>query len=151
MIAARHSVRSYSDREVPREIIDRIVDIALTAPSARNARSSGFMIIEDRSTMEAISQMRDSGSAFAAGAPCAIVVLGDTAKSSMWVENASISATFIQLAAVNFGLGSCWIQVNGRLRDKNDPSKGSAADYLRNLLGIKDGFEPLCVISLGYE
>ena len=41
--------------------------------------------------------------------------------------------------------------MNGRLRDKHDPSKGLAEDYVRDLLAIRDGFKPLCIVALGYE
>jgi nitroreductase len=151
VIAKRHSVRAYRDAEVEREVLDRIIDVANTAPSSRNSKSSAFLIIEDKDTLAAISEMRTSGATFVKDAPAAIVVLGDSEATELWIENSSISATFIQLAATAFGLGSCWVQVRGRLRDKNDESKGTAEDYLRNLLGIKDCYSVLCVVALGYE
>lgn len=151
VIAERHSVRTFKEEAVDREIIEAIIGMAGTAPSSKNSKSSQFMVIEDKDTLLAMSEMRSSGSALIQGAACAIVVLGDTSKTDLWVENASISATFIQLAATNFGLGSCWVHVNGRPRDKKDESKGSAEDYLRELLAIKEGYKPLCIIAIGYE
>lgn len=151
VIAERHSVRTFKEETVDREIIEAIIGMAGTAPSSKNSKSSQFMVIEDKDTLLAMSEMRSSGSALIQGAACAIVVLGDTSKTDLWVENASISATFIQLAATNFGLGSCWVHVNGRPRDKKDESKGSAEDYLRELLAIKEGYKPLCIIAIGYE
>jgi len=35
--------------------------------------------------------------------------------SNLWIEDASIAATLIQLTARDLGLGSCWIQVSERL------------------------------------
>lgn len=151
LISLRHSVRSFSDREVDRAVIDQMIEEAQTAPSSKNCKSSGFMIIEDKSTLEAISQMRESGAAFVKDAPAAVVVLGDSEKSDLWVDNASISATYLMLSAVDKGLGSCWVHVNGRPRSKTDASLGTAESYLRNLLGIKDNMKVLCVIALGYE
>lgn len=151
LIAARHSVRKFTDSPVAREIIDAMIEEALTAPSSKNTRSTGFMIVEDKSTLEAISEMRESGSAFVAGAAAAIIVLGDESKTDLWVDNASISATFLMLSAVDKGLGSCWVHVNGRPRSKSDASKGTAEDYLRELLGIKENMRILCVLALGYE
>ena len=151
VIAKRHSVRNYTGAEVEREVLDRIIDVANTAPSSRNCKSSAFLIIEDRDTLAAISEMRTSGATFVKDAPAAIVVLGDSEATEMWIENSSISATFIQLAATAFGLGSCWVQVRGRLRDKDDASKGTAEEYLRGLLGIKERYSVLCVVALGYE
>ena len=107
--------------------------------------------MEDKSTLEAISRMRDSGSAFVEGAAAAIIVLGDEEKTDLWVDNAAISTTFLMLSAVEKGLGSCWVHVNGRPRSKTDSSGGLAEDYLRELLGIKDNMRVLCVLALGYE
>lgn len=151
LIAKRHSVRKFTDEPVDREIIDEMIEEAQSAPSSKNCKSTGFMVIEDKSTLEAISQMREFGSAFVAGAPAAIIVLGDADKSDLWVDNASICTTYLMLSAVDKGLGSCWVHVNGRPRCKTDVSKGSAEDYLRELLGIKDNMRVLCVLALGYE
>lgn len=151
LIASRHSVRKFTDKAVDRALIDEIIEDAMTAPSSKNSRSTGYMVIDDKSTLEAISEMRSSGSAFVAGAPAAIVVLGDADKTDLWVDNASISTTYLMLAAVDRGLGSCWVHVNGRPRSKTDASMGTAEDYLRELLGIKDNMRVLCVLALGYE
>lgn len=150
VIEKRHSVRKYSDKPVDKEILDTIVRVAQTAPSSRNSRSSAFMIIEDRDTLDALSQMRDYGSGLLSGAQAAIVVMGDEAKTDLWVDNCAISATFIQLAVTAMDLASCWVHCNGRPRVKAEPEGAKAEDYVRELLGIKDGFRPYCVIAIGY-
>ena len=63
VIEKRHSVRKYSDKPVERELLDAIVNLAQTAPSSRNSHSSSFVIVEDKDTLDALSQRRDSGSA----------------------------------------------------------------------------------------
>ena len=151
VIEKRHSVRRFTDEPVDRELLDAIIGIAQTAPSSKNCHSTAFMIVEDKDTLQALSEMRDRGSSFLKGAPVAIVVMGDRSKTDIWVENASISATFIQLAATALDLGSCWVHVRERLRSKDDPSKGLAEDYIRGLLGIREEFGILCVIAIGRE
>ena len=151
VIEKRHSVRKFTDEPVGRELLDAIIDIARTAPSSKNCHSSAFMVIEDKDTLQAVSEMRDRGSSFLKDAPAAIVVMGDRSKTDIWVENASISATFIQLAATALDLGSCWVHVRERQRSKDDPSKGLAEDYLRSLLGIREEFGVLCVVAIGRE
>ena len=101
-------------------------------------------------TIAAISEMRDRGSAFVKDAPAVIVVLGDETKTDLWVDNCAISATFLQLAATSLGLGSCWVHVNARPRVSGDPASGTAEEYIRNLLGLKDGMRVLCVVAVGY-
>ena len=151
VLAARHSVRKFQDREIERALLDEIVEEALLAPSSRGSRSSGFMIVEDKGVLEAMARIRDYGSGLLAGAGAAIVVLGDTTKTDLWLENAAISATYILLSATDKGLGSCWVHVNGRPQVKNDPLQGTAEECLRGLLGIKDHMRPLCIVALGYE
>ena len=146
----RRSVRKFTDRKVDRQTIDKILEASLTAPSSKNTRSSRFMVVDDPTMLERISQMRDSGSAFVKNAPMAVIVLGDTALTDLWVDNCAISATILQLAAEEQGLGSCWVHVNGRPRKKDAPDMGTAAEYLRKLLPIPASWSPLCVVALGY-
>lgn len=150
VIEKRRSVRKFSEKEVEREILDTLVRIAQTAPSSRNSKSSAFMIVDDKDTLLAISQMRDSGSAFMKDAPAAIVVMGDSSKTDLWVDNCSISATFIQLAVTAMDLGSCWVHVNGRPRQKADPDGPGAEAYVKELLGIKDQMRVHSIIAIGY-
>ena len=108
------------------------------------------MIIEDRDTLDALSQMRDYGASPLKGAQAAIVVLGDTSKTDLWVDNCAISATFIQLAVTAMDLVSCWIHINGRPVLKDEPQGAKAEDYVADLLGIKDSLKPYCVVAIGY-
>ena len=150
VIEKRHSVRKYSDRPVEKEVLDAIVRVAQTAPSSRNSKSSAFMIIEDRDTLDALSQMRDYGSALLSGAQAAIVVMGDETKTDLWVDNCAISATFVQLAVTSMDLVSCWVHCNGRPRLKAEPDGDKAEDYVKDLLGLKEDVHPYCVIAIGY-
>ena len=121
LIAKRRSVRKFTDREVPREVVDRILAEALSAPSARNTRTTRFLVVDDPALVARMAEMRDYGSAFLKGAPLAVLVLGDTSASDLWRENAAISATVLQLACVDEGLASCWVHVNGRRQTERGP------------------------------
>lgn len=151
VIAARHSVRRFQDREVPRELIDAIIAQAATAPSSKNTKSTGFLVVEDPDTIVALSEMRTSGSSFMKGAKAAVLVLGDTTKTDLYEVNSAISTTILQLAATNAGLGSCWVQVAGRPRSKDGSVPGTAEAYVKELLGIPEQMSVLCVVALGYE
>ena len=151
VIEKRHSVRKYSDRPVERELLDAIVKIAQAAPSSRNSKSSAFMIVEDRDTLDALSQMRDYGASPLKSAQAAILVMGDTTKTDLWVDNCAISATFIQLAVTAMDLVSCWIHINARPVLKDQPDGAKAEDYVRELLGIKENMHPYCLVAIGYD
>ena len=150
VIDKRHTVRKYSDRPVEREILDAIVRVAQTAPSSRNSKSTSFIIVEDRDTIDALSQMRDYGAAPLSGAQAVVIVLGDSTKTDLWVDNCAISATFIQLAVTSMDLASCWVHINGRARLKAEPDGEKADSYVRDLLGIKEDLHPYCAIAIGY-
>ena len=150
VIEKRRSVRKYSDKPVDKEILDAIIRVAQTAPSSRNSKSSAFMIVEDKDTLKALSQMRDYGSALISGAQAAIVVMGDETKTDLWVDNCAISATFIQLAVTAMDLASCWVHCNGRTRVHGEQNGAMAEDYVRELLGVKDDYRIYCIIAIGY-
>ena len=150
VIEKRHSVRKYADRPVEKELLDAIVKVAQTAPSSRNSKSSAFMIIEDRDTLDALSQMRDYGASPLKSAQAAIIVMGDESKTDLWVDNCAISATFIQLAITAMDLVSCWIHINGRPCLKDEPQGAKSEDYVRELLGIREGLRPYCAVAIGY-
>ncbi|MEG2613634.1 MAG: nitroreductase family protein [Alistipes sp.] len=150
IIHKRRSVRKFSDRTVPQEVIDRLLDAALVAPSSKNTRSTHFLIVTDHAAIEQIAEMRDSGSGFVKNASLVILVLGE-ANVDLWRENAAISATVLQLACVDEGLSSCWVQINDRPRSKENPAGEKAIDFLRTFLPIPADCEALCAIAAGYS
>ena len=149
ILKKRRSVRKFDGRAVPRETLENILALALTAPSSKNTRSTRFMVVGETEVLEKMSEMRDFGSGFLKDVPCGILVMGDTSVD-LWVDNASISATILQLAAEEAGLGSCWVHVNGRPRLRERPDGPNAADYLRTFLPVPAGYSPLCIVALGY-
>jgi nitroreductase len=154
-LKTRRSVRRFADRPVPHEVLQTLLDLALTAPSSKNTRSTRFMVVSEPATLAKIAQMRDFGSAFLTDAPCGVLVLGDTSATDLWLDNAAISATFLQVAAADAGLGSCWVHVNGRPRWHAEVPEGeradeTATDFLRDFLPIPAGWNPLCFVALGY-
>ncbi|SHE67408.1 nitroreductase family protein [Alkalibacter saccharofermentans] len=140
------SIRKYKDKPVEREKLDDIIKSALIAPSSRNRKPWEFILVQDKKVLNAISRCKPHGASFAKDAPAAVVVLADPKKCDVWVEDCSIAAYTIQLVARSLGLGSCWIQT--RLREM-DGDTGSE-EYLKELLGIPEGFAVECVITIGY-
>lgn len=151
ILLKRRSIRKFSDRVVPCEVVDAILTAALTAPSSRNTRSTRFLVVDNPALVARMAAMRDYGSGFLIGARLAIVVLGDTTKTDQWQVNAAISASVLQLACVDAGLASCWVQIEGRPQLKEAPEGAKAADFLREFLPIPEGCEPLCAIAVGYS
>lgn len=142
----RRSIRKFSPREVEKEKIDIIVEVALRSPSARGARPWEFIVVTDRVLLEKISHARLSGAAFVKDASVAIVVCGDPSKSPLWIEDCSIAAISMQYAAISLGLGSRWAHIRG----KNYTDDQSSRNYLAELLQLPDNLDVECVIAMGY-
>lgn len=152
LIRKRRSVRKFTPRSVPREILQRILErVAAYAPSSRNSRSTRFIVVTDPDKIARIAAMRDYGSAFAAAAPAVILVAGDRTASDLWRENASIAASMLLLALVDEGLAGCWVHVDGRPCRRDDPSGEQAADYLRSFLALPADYGILCAVACGYS
>ena len=151
ILATRRSVRRFSPTEVSREVLLDIVNQALAAPSSRNMRTSRFIIVDDKPTLEKLAKMRDYGSEFMKDAAAAIIVAADTTKTDLWRENCAISATVLQLAIVDAGLASCWVHIGGRPRLKDVPEGEQAEEYIRTFIDIPEDWSLECAIALGYS
>lgn len=151
VIESRRSVRSFTKQEVPQEYIDKILKAAITSPSSKNSRSTRFLVIKNKEMLDKMSQMRDLGTAFLKEAPVAILVTGDESISDLWLDNASVAASYIQLAATALGLGSCWAHANGRLRRRDKPAAGTSDNFLRTFIPIPEGHKILCAVAIGYQ
>ncbi len=76
----------------------------------------------------------------------AIVVCGDSSKSDVWVEDCSIAALILHLAATDLGLGSCWVQ----LRKREHDAQTTSDEYVKKLLGLGENLAVEAVIAIGY-
>ncbi len=151
ILTKRRSTRKFLPTAVEQEKLQRIVDMALTAPSSRNTRSTRLLVVTDKALLEKMSSMRDYGSAFMKDATAAILVMGDKQASDLWLDNCVITATILQLAVVDEGLASCWVHVNDRPCLKDEPEGAKADDYLRELLSLPSHYGILCAVALGYS
>ncbi|MBR3793370.1 MAG: nitroreductase family protein [Alistipes sp.] len=151
IISRRRSTRKFLPTPVERERLERVVEMALQAPSSRNSRSTRFMIVQNPDLLEKMSRMRDYGSAFMKDAAAAILVMGDKRATDLWIDNCAISATTLQLAVVDEGLASCWVHVNDRPCLQAEPDGRKADDYLRELLDLPEHYGILCAVALGYS
>ena len=76
-----------------------------------------------------------------------MVVLGDTTKTDVWSEDCSIATIILQLAAEEYGLGSCWVQ----MRLRKDADGNLAEDNVRSLLDIPAHYAVLSIVGLGHK
>lgn len=146
LLMKRRSIRKYTDKPVDDEMIQRIIEAALLAPSSKKTQPWEFVVVKDKDLLLKLSQSRDVGAAFMKEAPLAMVVLADPEKSNVWVEDTSIAATLIQLEVESLGLGSCWVQVRNRYADETKTTE----EYIRHLLHIPETRKVACMIVIGH-
>jgi len=146
LLYSRRSIRKYTHKSVETEKIDQLIESALLAPSSRNREAWELVVVTDKEALKQLSISKPGSASMLAEAPLAFVVCGNPIDSDVWVEDCSIAAIIIQLAAQNLGLGSCWVQLRGRMYDQ----EMSSSDYVKKLLKLPDHLEIECIISIGY-
>jgi nitroreductase len=142
----RRSARKFTAQTVEADKVELLVEAVLRAPTSRGRRPWDFIVIDEQAMLARLGSAKQHGSAFLGGAPLAVVVTADPEKSDVWIEDCSIAAIIVQLAAQELGLASCWAQI--RLRPHNDYC--SADEYLKALLDLPAGHVVECVIGIGY-
>lgn len=147
LLRNRRSIRKYKDQPVDEEKLQLILQAALMSPASKRSNGWEFIVVDDKSMLQKLSECREAGSKLLANAPMAIVVCADPDKSDVWFEDASISAIILQLAASDLGLGSCWVQVYKRMYSESVTS----GEYIKGLLNIPSHLEVLNIVSLGYK
>jgi len=147
LVQMRRSHRAFTDEEISADDVRLIMRAALMSPTSKGQRAWQFVVVDDKQSIEKISDAKDNGSQFLKKAPLAIVVLGNPTENDCWVEDGSLAALSMQLQAEELGLGSCWAQMRGR-----GLSDGTSADeVIRGVLSIPDDLHVLCVIGIGHK
>ncbi len=146
LVQQRRSHRKFTGQEVDANDVQLILRSALMSPTAKNTRAWRFVVVDNKTDIEKISEAKNGGAAFLAGAPLAIVVLGNPDEDECWIEDGSIAAVTMQYQAEELGLGSCWIQMRGRgLSDGT-----SANDIIHGILSLPEELQVLCVLAIGH-
>jgi nitroreductase len=142
-IRTRRSIRRYTDREVPDELIRGLLAAAMQAPSAGNQQPWQFVVATDRGLLNRLADVLPYGKMLTQ-APLAIIVCGDLrleGNKGYWVQDCSAATQNLLLATHASGLGAVWLGVY--------PMEERVA-ALRSVLSLPERVIPLAVISIGY-
>ena len=142
----RRSTRKFSQKEITKEELDKILTSALLAPSSRNRKPCNFMVVENKDTLIELSKSKNHGSDLLKHANKAIVVVGDSLMSDTWIEDSSIALTYMHLMAAELDIGSCWVQIH--LRDKNGMD---SEEIVRGILKIDSHYRIVGILALGHS
>lgn len=146
-LISRCSTKSYTDRQVPDELLDKVLEAGLYAPSGLNNQKVVMVAVRDKQTRDVLArlnaQIRGVSSDTFYGAPCVIVVLSDPERDT-WVEDGSLVMGNLLNAAQSLGLASCWIH---RARETFDLPEGKA---LLKKWGLPETYRGIGNCILGY-
>ena len=113
-ISTRKSVRGYRDKDVPEEVMTRLLEAARLAPSASNRQEWRFVMVRDPETRKRLVDAAD-GQRFVGQAPVVLACCAETDGYEMscghqcYPIDVTIAVDHITLCAAAEGLGTCWI------------------------------------------
>lgn len=145
-IMTRTSVRSYSDRQVSQEQIETLLRAAMAAPTAGNKQPWRFVVINDRSILDSISEKFHSMH-MAGNASVAVVMCGDTTATfegegrDYWIQDVSAASENLLLAAHAIGLGAVWCGIY---------PVSERVGAFSTMLGLPGNIIPMACICIGY-
>ncbi len=141
VIKSRYSCKKFDGRPVKKEALDEILEAGRLAPTAKNLQEQRIYILQSE---EALAKF-DKLTPCRYGAATVVIVAFDKTnvftypgeKRDSGIEDASIVATHMMLAAQNAGVSSCWINFF-------DP------DLMAKKFGLPENEAVLMALDLGY-
>lgn len=145
-IKTRRSKRLFLDKEISQEIIKRLLDCAICAPSSMDCQPWHFIIIKNKKTKEQLATLKEEGNKdHILTAPISIIICVDMEKSpKRYIEDGVVATQNILLAAHDLELGS--VYVTGF-----NPSKLEVAETMRKILSLPDNIMPIAILPIGYS
>jgi nitroreductase len=141
-IKKRRSVRNYLDRPVEEEKLIAVLEAGRLAPSAGNRQEWRFVVVKDQQDRKKIAEAANEQS-FVGEAPVVIVACAESDGHVMscgqpsYPIDVAIALDHISLAAVKYGLGTCWI---GAFNEEK----------VKEILGIPEEVRVVELMPLGY-
>jgi len=113
----RRSVRRYGREIINDALVDKLLKAAQLAPSAGNLQARDFILVRDPNRKHELAEAA-YGQFFITIAPIVLVGCANIARSRMAygqraelyaVQDVTIAACYVQLAAEALGIATCWI------------------------------------------
>ncbi len=141
-IEKRQSIRDYRDTAVPEGKLKKVLEAARLSPSASNRQDRKFVVVRDRGRRQELSEA-SSGQRQVREAPVVIAAVATRPEYVMmcgvpaYAVDVAIAVDHMTLAAVNEGLGTCWIGAFSQER-------------VREILQVPDEYLVVALLSLGF-
>jgi len=142
VIKNRKSIREYEDKAIPEDKLLRVLEAARLAPSGANRQAWKFVVVRDIQRRQKLAQAAE-GQTFVAQAPVVIAAVATLPEPMMicgvpaYAVDLAIAVDHITLAAVDEGLGTCWIGAFSQ-------------DAPRKILHIPSKYQIVALLPLGF-
>jgi nitroreductase len=137
LLKFRRSVRAFSNKKISRSDLEKLIDSARFAPTARNVQPWEFVAVTHKHKLAELANLAENGRFMAAAAACIAVFCVDT---KYYLEDGCAATCNILLAATALGIGSCWIAGD----------KKPYCQEVNILLNAPLGMKLISLIALGY-
>jgi nitroreductase len=137
VVLGRRSIRRYEQKEIPKDILGKILEAGRQAPSAANRQPWHFIVVDGLEAKKSLS--KGMFSRFIKDAPVTIVGCAhkDLIAGKWAVISTTIALQNMVIAAWALGVGSCWI---------GDFSE----EKVKKLLDIPEKWNIVALVSFGY-
>ena len=141
-IRKRCSVRSFLDKPIEEDVLRSVLEAGRLAPSAKNRQEPRFIVVKDPKLRSKLGEAA-KGQSFVGKAPVVLVACAFddgyvmTCGQLSYPIDVAIALDHISLAAVEHGLGTCWI---GAFYEDN----------VKEILGIPEHIRVVQLMPVGY-
>jgi len=136
-IRLKRAVRTFSNKPLPKEIAGSILNAGRRSPSSKNNQDWRFIAITDKSTLKVLSHCGKFAGHLAGAALAVAILTPDPAEKFQYLFDAGQAAAFMQLAALELGVGSC-------------PASIYEHEKAREILGFPPEWHLRLALSFGY-
>ena len=140
---SRRSIRTFKNTPVTEDQLKSILAAAMQAPSAGDGRPWYFIVVQDRTKLDALADKVDNGNAMIKEAQAAILLCSDEAKQGFpgfYPQDCACAGEHIYLAAHELSLGTVWIAM------WNVPPRIKGAE---EVVDLPEGIVPFALFPLG--
>lgn len=145
LIKERRSIRDFLDKDIPEDIIDKLIDALIWAPSAGNLQSRKFYFVKEERLKKQLASAA-LNQRFIAEAPLVVVGCTDSRIYSRYgdrgvnlysIQDVACSIMSMMLLAWENGLGSVWV---GAFREAD----------VAEILDLPHNLRPVAIVPVGY-
>jgi nitroreductase len=140
-IRARRNVRQYTDRPIPEDDLERILEAGRRAPSSANWQPWNFVVVREREDLAELAKAWPRGGGHIARSAATIALVGEEPEDAVHRDRVFYdfgqATAFMMLAAVDLGIGS-------------GHSAVADQEQARKVLVFPQGYWCVYLIGLGY-